>query len=116
MENLDIIHQYIEAFNKKDVDGCFKYLSDDLRVFKLPNNDIHLENKEKARDHYLDSIKNGSFLPIRLISEMQLGDYVTLIIDKSNGKESRKATVINLFQNGIIKKMWIAPDDKLPSN
>jgi hypothetical protein len=109
MTNSEIINRYIQAFNNKDVEGCFKYLADDLTVLKLPDEQIHLESKAKAKQHYLSSIQDGTFLPITLISEMALGEYITVLIDKTDGKESRKAIVINYFKNGLISKMWMAP-------
>ena len=104
-----IVRSQLEAFNKKDVEGCLKYFSDDLTVTVLPDETVIASSKEEIRAHVIQQIESGDFMLAKLVDIRYNGPFVmTTEVKEGRGKKST-ITFIYYVEDGLIKKMWGAP-------
>ena len=48
-QNLQIVLKQIDAFNARDIEGCLKYWTDDLKVIDMPDEKVIFSNKEEGK-------------------------------------------------------------------
>ena len=105
----EIVRKQLEAFNKKDVEGCLKYFADDLTVTVLPDETVIASSKAEIRDHVIQQIESGDFLEAKLIDIRTNGPFVmTTEVKEGRGKRST-ISFVYFIEDGLIKKMWGAP-------
>lgn len=105
-----IVRSQLEAYNQKDVKGCLQYFAEDLKVVVLPDETIMASSKEEIRRHLVGSIESGEFLEAKLIDIKSNGPFVTTTEVKDDGKVKSTITFIYYVEDGLIKKMWGAPN------
>jgi hypothetical protein len=104
-----IVRSQLEAFNKKDVEGCLKYFSDDLTVTVLPDETVIASSKDEIRTHLIQQIESGDFMPATLVDISSNGPFVmTTEVKEGRGKRST-ISFIYYVEDGLITKMWGAP-------
>lgn len=101
-----IVRAQLEAYNNKDVQGCLQYFSDDLKVVALPDEKIIANSKDEIRQHVLDQIESGQFLPATLVDIRSNGPFVMTTEVKDNGKKKATISFIYYVEDGLIRKMW----------
>ena len=105
-----LVRSQLEAYNQKDVEGCLQHFADDLKVIVLPNETVMASSKEEIRRHLVDSIESGEFLEAKLIDIKSNGPFVTTTEVKDDGKVKSTITFVYYIEDGLIKKMWGAPN------
>lgn len=111
-EQEQIVKSQLDAFNNKDIEGCLKYFSEDLKVIVLPSEQVVANSKDEIRKKLISDLESGQMLTAELKHIDSHGPFVrTVEVKESSGKRST-ISFTYYVEDGLIKKMWGAPSSE----
>ncbi len=99
-----VVNKQLEAYNKRDIDAFVETYTDDVKLYRFPNNLIS-EGHEAIKKQYASLFKRASDLNAQIVNRMVLGNK---IIDKERVTANGKifyAIAIYEIQNEKISKV-----------
>ena len=109
-QNLQIVLKQIDAFNARDIEGCLKYWTDDLKVIDMPDEKVIFSNKEEVRLHLRKEFSGDMIPSITVLKTKIDGSYVYLLEEKKRSNDSgSKAEFTYHIKDGLIITMWCGP-------
>lgn len=109
-ENLKIVLDQMRAYNARDIEGCLKYWSDDLKVILMPEEEIMFSSKQQAREFLALEFGTGTGPIKQVIKSETNGPYVYLVHEECfpDGSVNRMRFAY-FIEDGMITKMWNTP-------
>ena len=109
-KNLQMVLDQMEAYNRRDVEGCLRYWADDLQVLLMPEEEVILSNKQEAREFLEKEFAKGLETSSRVVEKKADGAYVCLVHEEF-GRDgfSYQMRFAYLIEKGLLSKMWSLP-------
>ncbi len=115
---VQIIHNYITAFNAQDTDAMLEMVTDNVERLTVDGETITKEtnSKEELRSAMVDYFKSCSTCKLRLVNTFSLGSKVSVSEIESfqtrNGPQVQKSVSLYEFSGPLINRIYAFPIEK----
>ena len=114
-DNRQIVSEYVEAFNSKNITSMLKYMHNDIKWMNVEGDKISLEtnNKQELKQAMADYFKGSGSAEATMSQMLSYGTFVSGIekvewLSKEKMK-SQCSAVIYQFKEALILNVWYYP-------
>lgn len=103
-----VVLDHIVKFNNCDIEGCLRFVANDIEVTLLNENKVLFREVESLREHLKSSFEDEDYETVEVLKLIEMGNYITTLEEKTSQstKSKRRLTVVYLVENDKISKMW----------
>jgi imidazolonepropionase-like amidohydrolase len=108
-----VVQRQVEAYNARDIEAFLSFYAEDVRIARLPLDEVSYDGREAMRARYSRLFENNPELNCTIVNRTVHGNW---IVDQEfvSGVENRpriRAVAIYEVRDGLIQNVWFLPGD-----